>query len=179
MQARWNVYCFDYARYLELRPRLRSAATADAFAVLAEGPEGEAIAQAVLEQTLTPEEARNALVIALCCVGDPLPLDATFPRFLRCPGPSERSRGRGGGAGRAGQWGQARRSVAERPGWHCRLADARRNQNPVSLVCTTHESARAQHGAGRADGRAARSAGRSGRCAGEFRAAFVQQRPTA
>ena len=82
MQARWNVYCFDYARYLELRPRLRSAATADAFAALAEGPEGDAIAQAVLEQTLTLEEARNALVTALCCVGDPLPLDATFPRFL-------------------------------------------------------------------------------------------------
>ena len=82
MQARWNVYCFDYARYLELRPRLRSALTADAFLALAEGPEGEAIAQAVLEETLTPEEARNALVTALCCVGDPLPLDATFPRFL-------------------------------------------------------------------------------------------------
>ena len=82
MQARWNVYCFDYARYLELRPRLRAAATADAFAALSEGPEGEAIAQAVLEQTLAPEEARNALVLALCCAGDPLPLDATFPRFL-------------------------------------------------------------------------------------------------
>ena len=86
MQARWNVYCFDYARYLELRPRLRAAATADAFASLfasfSEEPEGEAIAQAVLDQTLTLEEARNALALALCCVGDPLPLDATFPRFL-------------------------------------------------------------------------------------------------
>jgi hypothetical protein len=82
MQARWNVYCFDYARYLELRPRLRSAVAADAFASLLEGPEGKAIEQAVSEQTLTPEEARNALVTALCCVGDPLPLDAKFPRFL-------------------------------------------------------------------------------------------------
>src|SRR5205085_10873083 len=65
-----------------LRPLLRAATVPDAFLTLADGPEGEAIAAGVSEGTMTLEEARNAVVLMVCCPGDPLPVDTSFPRFL-------------------------------------------------------------------------------------------------
>ena len=82
MQANWHLYRFDYAKYQTLRPLLRAATMPDAFAALSEGPQGDAIAEAVAEGTLTLECARNVLVSTLCCLDDPLPVDASFPRFL-------------------------------------------------------------------------------------------------
>ena len=52
MEVRWRFYRFDYARYLELRPALRSATTPDAFAALADSPETQAIADALLENAI-------------------------------------------------------------------------------------------------------------------------------
>lgn len=82
MQVSWNFYRFDYARFLMLRPLLRAASMPEAFAAFGEGAEVEVIAEAVAEQSLTLEEARNALILVLCCEGDPLPVDASFPRFV-------------------------------------------------------------------------------------------------
>ena len=82
MQVAWNFYRFDYARFLAMRPLLRAATTPEAFAAFGRGAEIEAIADAVAEQSLTLEEARNALVLCLCCEGDALPADASFPRFV-------------------------------------------------------------------------------------------------
>ncbi len=82
MQVSWNFYRFDYARFLMLRPLLRAATLPEAFAAFGEGAEIEAIAEAVAEQSLTLEAARNALAFALCCEGDALPVDASFPRFV-------------------------------------------------------------------------------------------------
>ena len=62
------------------------ARSPEAFAALAEGPEGDAIAEGVAEGTLTLESARNVLVSTLCCLDDPLPVDASFPRFLAALG---------------------------------------------------------------------------------------------
>lgn len=86
MQANWQFYRFDYAKYQLLRPLLRAATMPEAFAALAEGPQGDAIAEAVAEGTLTLECARNVLVSTLCCLDDPLPVDASFPRFLAALG---------------------------------------------------------------------------------------------
>ena len=82
MQVSWNFYRFDYAQFLILRPLLRATTAPEAFAAFGEDTEMETIAEAVAEQSLTPEEARNALLLTLCCDGDPLPIDASFPRFL-------------------------------------------------------------------------------------------------
>ena len=90
MQPRWNFYVFDYALFLRVRPLLRAAVTPDAFRALADLPELapenlphlEAIAQGLSEGALSLEQARNAFGLAVCCVGDALPVEATFPRFV-------------------------------------------------------------------------------------------------
>jgi hypothetical protein len=82
MEVRWRFYRFDYARYLELRPALRSATTPVAFAALADGPETQAIVDALLENAISLTEARQTFVQVACCPGDPLPLDKGFPRLV-------------------------------------------------------------------------------------------------
>ena len=82
MQVSWNIYRFNYSQFIVLRPLLRAATEPEAFAAFGEGAEIEAIVDAVAEQSLTPEEARNALLVALCCEGDALPVDASFSRFV-------------------------------------------------------------------------------------------------
>ncbi len=82
MQTCWNLYRFDYVRYLEMRPHLRPACLPDEFLAFLPGPEGEALAVAVDEERLALEAARNAVVQWLCCGADPLPIDMGFPRFL-------------------------------------------------------------------------------------------------
>ncbi len=82
MEVGWYFYRFDYARYLELRPALRSSTTPAAFAALAEDPETAALAEALHEETITVSEARKAFVQAACCLGDPLQLESGLPRFI-------------------------------------------------------------------------------------------------
>ncbi len=90
MQPCWNFYVFDYARYLILRPLLRVADTPDAFVSLLDRPEAdgidyavaEALVQVVEEATISLEQARNAFVFVACCISEPLPVEATFPRFV-------------------------------------------------------------------------------------------------
>ncbi|HZO91374.1 MAG TPA: hypothetical protein VFB38_23830 [Chthonomonadaceae bacterium] len=82
MAVCWYFYRFDYARYLALRPALRSATQPAAFAAIAEGAETEAIVTSLEEGTLTLSEARNAFVQAVCCLGDPLILERGLPRFV-------------------------------------------------------------------------------------------------
>lgn len=86
MEVCWLFYRFDYDRYLAMRPALRSATTPPAFAVLAIGPETEAIVDALVDGKATLLEAREAFVRSLCCLGDPLPFDKGFPRILAALG---------------------------------------------------------------------------------------------
>lgn len=82
MSVCWQFYRFDHVRYLELRPSLRSATTPAAFAAIADTPETCALADALLDDEITLAEARRAFVETVCCLGDPLLLDAHFARFV-------------------------------------------------------------------------------------------------
>ena len=85
MQPCWYLYGFDYERYLELRPRLRSAGTMQALLVLAEGlPDRfdseilESLCAAMAADGFSLTGAKNALLVELCCAGEALPLDESF-----------------------------------------------------------------------------------------------------
>lgn len=78
----YSFYRFDHARFVALRPALRSATTPAAFAALAETPETEALVTALLEDAITVQEARSAFVQEVCCLGDPLSLGKGLPRFV-------------------------------------------------------------------------------------------------
>jgi hypothetical protein len=82
----WRLYRFDYTRYLELRPSLRSATTPAAFAAIADSPETCAIADALFEDEITLTDARRAFIETACCVGEPLVLDRNFARFVSAIG---------------------------------------------------------------------------------------------
>src|SRR5436853_6049754 len=81
--ATWNLYRFDYLRYVDVRPRLRSAKEPAAFASLADQPETDAIVEALIEGDIDPTSARQAFLITLCCIAEPLPCPKEFPRVLR------------------------------------------------------------------------------------------------
>ena len=89
MNANWNVYRFDYARYLELRPVLSAAETLEAFAAIEEGSRMEAVVDALAGGELTPVDARHAALEVLCCLGDPLALDRSFVRLISAIGRRE------------------------------------------------------------------------------------------
>jgi hypothetical protein len=83
MAVVWNLYRFDYSRYVQVRPHLRKAQDPAAFAALAEGPEADAIVEALIEGDVDVIAARHAFLIAYCCVGEPLPCTRRFPRILK------------------------------------------------------------------------------------------------
>lgn len=83
MAVMWNLYRFDYVRYVALRRYLRTAADAAEFAGLAEGPETEAIVEALVEGEIDVLGARQAFVVAQCCIGEPLPCPQRFPRIVK------------------------------------------------------------------------------------------------
>lgn len=83
MNPVWNLYRFDHYRFVQVRPQLRSAADPAAFAALAEGPETDAIVEALIEGDVDIAGARQDVLIALCCVGEPLPCPKRFPRILQ------------------------------------------------------------------------------------------------
>ena len=86
MSGGWHFYRFDYARYLALRPALRSASTPEAFAAIADTPETQAIVALLENEEISREEARHAWLQAVCCPGDAVPLDKGFPRFVAALG---------------------------------------------------------------------------------------------
>ncbi len=83
MDVAWNLYRFDYARYVQIRPLLRTAVEAPAFAAVSDCPETDAIVEALIDGEVVPTEARQAFVISLCCVGDALPCPRSFPLILK------------------------------------------------------------------------------------------------
>jgi hypothetical protein len=83
MAVVWNLYRFDYSRYVQARPHLRKAQDPAAFAALAEGPETDALVEALIEGDVDIVAARHAFLIAYCCVGEPLPCTRRFPRILK------------------------------------------------------------------------------------------------
>ncbi|MCS6775099.1 MAG: hypothetical protein RMJ43_16090 [Chloroherpetonaceae bacterium] len=86
MSVRWWFYRFDHARYVLLRPALRSATSPAALAAIADSPEVCALAEALQEQRLSLLQARRAFVRMTCCVGDPVPVDAHFARVVSAMG---------------------------------------------------------------------------------------------
>ena len=83
MSVAWNLYRFDYSRYVQIRPYLRSAKEPAEFAALSEGPETDAIVEALIEGELDVIGARHEFLIASCCVGEPLPCTKRMPAILR------------------------------------------------------------------------------------------------
>jgi hypothetical protein len=83
MTAVWNLYRFDYYRFLQLRPQLRTAVDADEFAAIDAGPGADAIVEALIERELDGIQARQAMLIACCCVGDPMPCPRHLPAVLK------------------------------------------------------------------------------------------------
>ena len=81
--VRWNLYRFDYVRFVELRPFLRSASAPSAFAELADSPDTDAIVAAFNEGEIDVVAARQAIVISIGCVGEPLPFPNNFAGVLR------------------------------------------------------------------------------------------------
>jgi hypothetical protein len=82
MSASWKFYRFDYSRYLEIRPELRSAQDPDAFLALSDNPLTEATVAALHAEEIEPRSARNVVVQTLCCLGEPLPLDPGLLRIV-------------------------------------------------------------------------------------------------
>lgn len=93
MQVHWYLYRFDSARYFDMRPRIRAASTPQAILALDEGPEVEAIADALADGEMTLAEAHATLIQQHCCVGEPLPFTLELPRLTsrleRTPGMEE------------------------------------------------------------------------------------------
>lgn len=83
MDPLWNLYRFDHYRFVQLRPALRCASDAATFASLAEGPASEAIVEALIEGDVDVVGARQDFLIALCCIGEPVPCPKRFPRILQ------------------------------------------------------------------------------------------------
>jgi hypothetical protein len=82
MGVSWYFYRFDYERYVEVRPALRSATRPGAFSAISETPEMQTIVESLSDGLITPSQARHGFVESLCCLGDPLPFDRGFPRFI-------------------------------------------------------------------------------------------------
>ena len=82
MREAGRFYRFDYGRYLALRPALRSATTAEALAAIADDAETQAIAEAAQREEITLDEARHGWILATCCIGEGLPFDGAFARFV-------------------------------------------------------------------------------------------------
>ncbi len=82
MTDSWRFYRFDYARYLALRPALRSATTPAAFAALSDSLETDRITDAVQNDEITAQEARHGWLIAACCVGTPLEIGSGLARIV-------------------------------------------------------------------------------------------------
>lgn len=78
----WYFYRFDYAAYTVFRPALRSATTPAAFATLADCPDTLEIVEELLHRDITVETAKHKFVLAKCLLGDPMPIDTSFARFV-------------------------------------------------------------------------------------------------
>lgn len=74
---------FDYARYVELRPKLRVAVLPAHFEAFCTTPELQESLLALEEELIAPELLRQEIVRAECCRDEPLQLDTAFPRFVR------------------------------------------------------------------------------------------------
>lgn len=74
---------FDYARYVELCPKLRIATLPDHFEEFCTTPELQESLFSFEEGLILPEILRQEIVRAECCLHEPLELDSAFPRFIR------------------------------------------------------------------------------------------------
>ena len=82
MKLHWSFYRFDYARYVELRPALRTAETHDDFHALPVSKETDYLLDQLQSQEISAEEARAGFVLSLCCTGEPLSVDRSFVRCV-------------------------------------------------------------------------------------------------
>src|SRR2546421_7790287 len=80
MPARWSFFAFDWGRFRDLKPKLRTAAETGDFGRL-DVPEA-AGALSGFHGGSTPEEVANALVTELCGTGEALFFEAGVPELI-------------------------------------------------------------------------------------------------
>ncbi len=80
MPARWSFFAFDWGRYLDLKPKLRTAAETGDFVRLGI-PEANSLLAGFHPES-TPEEVANALVTELCGTGEALFFEGGIPELI-------------------------------------------------------------------------------------------------
>ncbi len=78
----WRLYRFDFEEYLELRPALSRADTREALANLADSEELDSVISALFNEEIELSEARQAIVLARCCRGEPILFSKKFLRLV-------------------------------------------------------------------------------------------------
>ena len=82
MATIWQLYRFDYEEYLQLKPVLSRANSTEDLLEIAETQNLIAIANALEDNEIEIEEARQAFVLARCCLGEATIFDRSFLRLI-------------------------------------------------------------------------------------------------
>src|SRR5438874_11742344 len=80
MAARWSFFAFDWERFRQIRPKLKSAGESADFTAI-DWPEALDLFEHA-EETMRPEVICNELVTAMCAVGDPLFIEGGLPSTI-------------------------------------------------------------------------------------------------
>ncbi len=82
MAIYWRLYRFDFEEYLELRSALSRATTPESLSNLADSEELDSVISALFNDEIEISEARQAVVLAKCCRGEPLLFSKKFLRLV-------------------------------------------------------------------------------------------------
>lgn len=80
MNGRWSLHLFDWARYKGLEPRLREAASTDNFGHLNDAGADDLLDQ--MDESATPQEVCNALLLHLCIFAESTTFDTGLPELI-------------------------------------------------------------------------------------------------
>ncbi len=78
----WRLYRFDFEEYLELRSELSRATTPESLSNLADSEELDSVISALFNDDIEISEAKQAVVLARCCRGEPLLFSKKFLRLV-------------------------------------------------------------------------------------------------
>ena len=82
MAITWHLYRFDYEEYLQLKPLLSVANSSESLDAIAITQNLKAVTDALINEEIDIAEARQAIVLSKCCLGEPIHLDRAFLRYL-------------------------------------------------------------------------------------------------
>ena len=80
MTGRWSFFEFDWERFRQVRPKLKTAFETRDFTAL-DWPEALDLFEHT-EESMPPEVICNELVVALCAAGDPLLIEGGLPATI-------------------------------------------------------------------------------------------------